>query len=362
MTPGQPRLHQLLPVLDPGDAASSHTLQVQQLLRDRGFESDIFCQETHPSMAGSARPMSEFPGGPVIHQFAIGSMQADRLLATDDPLALVSHNVTPPEFFEVWDPPLVHGCAWGRNQLARLAARSSIGIGVSSFNEADLIAFGYRQTAVAPILLDTASFDREADARTHEGLAVLRERGGTDWLFVGRLVPNKAQHDVIKAFAAYRAHVDPAARLWLVGGASSARYETALRAFAKEAGLGGAVTFTGPVSPPALSAHYRNADVFVCLSDHEGFCVPLLEAMHHGVPIVAYAAAAVPETLGTGGILLPDKSPTLVATAVGRVLGDDPLRSQLVAAGRARLADFALDRTRARFAAVIQPWYDEATA
>lgn len=359
---GGRRLDQLLPVLDPGDAASNHTLQVQQLLRDCGFESDIFCQETHPTLANAARPMSEYPGGPVIHQFAIGSLQADRLLAEDQPLALVSHNVTPPEFFEVWDPPLVHGCAWGRNQLARLAPRCSIGIGVSRFNEADLVAFGCGRTAVAPILLDTKAFEREPDPATHEALATLKLKGGTDWLFVGRLVPNKAQHDVLKAFAVYRRRFEPTARLWLVGGASSARYEAALRGFARAAGLSSAVTFTGPVSPGALAAHYGNADVFVCLSDHEGFCVPLLEAMHHGVPIVAFGATAVPETLGTGGVCLPEKHPTMVASTVARVVDDRALRDQLVAAGHARLADFALDRTRARFAAVIEPWYAEVTA
>jgi len=355
-------LHQLIPVLDPGDAASDHTLQVQRLLRDRGFESEVFADTTHPRRAGLARPSASFPGGPVIYQFAIGSPQADRLAAGPDPMALVSHNVTPPEFFEAWDPGLVHGCTWGRRQLAMLAPRASLGIGVSRFNEADLVALGYRHTAVAPILLDTAAFEREIDPLARQRLERVREGGGHQWLFVGRIVPNKAQHDILKAFAVYRRTIDGRARLWLVGGASSTRYEAALRAFVAAAGLDDAVTFTGPVERDVLAAHYATADVFVCLSDHEGFGVPLLEAMHHGVPVVTWASSALPETLGTGGVCLPDKRPTTVASAVARVLHDADVRARLVAAGRARLGEFALERTRARFAEVIEPWHAAATA
>lgn len=355
-------LHQLLPVLDPGDAASAHTLEVQRLLRDRGYDSEVFTDRTHPDLAGSTRPAATFPGGPVIYQFAIGSPLADRLRASPDPLALVSHNVTPPAFFAVWDPPLVHGCTWGRQQLAALAPRAGLGIGVSGFNTADLVALGCPRTAVVPILLDTARFARALDTERLDRLQEKKAGGGADWLFVGRLVPNKAQHDVLKAFAAYRRAFDGRARLWLVGGASSARYEAALRRLTTAAGLDEAVCFTGPVGPGTLAAHYAAADAFVCLSDHEGFCVPLLEAMHHGLPVVTWRSSALPETLGTAGVCLPAKDPLLVATAVARVLDDDALRRRLVAAGHVRLGDFALERTRARFAAAIEPWYAEVTA
>ena len=166
------------------------------------------------------------------------------------------------------------------------------------------------------------------------------------WLFVGRLAPNKCQHDLIKALAAYRRLYDPQARLHLVGGSSSNAYRTALEAFVDHLDLGEAVFLHGGVSPGALVAHYRAADVFVCLSEHEGFCVPLLEAVHHRLPVVALAEAAVPETVEGAGVLLPAKEPARVAAAVHRVLGDPDLRAALVVAGTARLADFALERTR----------------
>src|SRR5207248_9656296 len=162
----------------------------------------------------------------------------------------------------------------------------------------------------------------------------------------GRLAPNKAQHDLIKALAAYRRLYDPRARLHLVGTSSSESYRTALVAYADALDLVDAVEFTGSVSDGELAAHYRAADVFVCVSEHEGFCVPLLEAMHHRVPIVAYSAAAVPETVGDAGVLLDAKDAYTVATAVHRVVTDNELRAQLIEAGIERLREFDIAKSR----------------
>ncbi|HVM39234.1 MAG TPA: glycosyltransferase, partial [Acidimicrobiia bacterium] len=168
----------------------------------------------------------------------------------------------------------------------------------------------------------------------------------------------KAQHDVMLAFAAYRRLYDPSARLHFVGGGAVPRYLRALHELATRLGLGDAVQFAGSVSHAALAAHYAAADVFVCLSEHEGFCIPLLEAMHHDLPVVAFAAAAVPGTMGDGGLVLGDKTPPVVAAAVDRVMRDDALRDRLTTAGRARLAAFSLDRTTAAFEAGIRAWVD----
>lgn len=344
-------------MLDPGDAASNHTLLMQQLLHDMGVESDIYTDETHPSLAGRTKPYRDYAGGPVLYQMAIGSPMADLLNARPDALAIDYHNFTPSEFFEAWDPPLVHGTAWGRRQMGMLAHRTSLGLAVSKFNEGELIESGYRNTAVAPLLLDLAMFERELDRteldRLHAG-----KGNGHDWLFVGRIVPNKCQHDVVKAFAAWR-RGGGEGRLFLVGGASSNRYETALKRFVDGLGLDGEITMTGPLPSPKLAAHLANADVFVCLSGHEGFCVPIVEAMYRRVPVVAYDAAAVGDTVGSGGIVLPDKDVASVATAVDMITSDPDLRDRLVAAGRRRVGDFALDHTRARRRELVEPWLAE---
>ena len=345
-------LHQFLPDLSPGDAVSSHTLAVQRELRDMGLASEVYSHTTHPSLAGRARPYQSFvpaPGGGerLLYHLAIGSVVADFLLARPEPLLVDYHNLTPGELFAAWAPEVVYGQSWGRQQLADLAPRTELGLADSGFNRAELVAAGYRSTTVVPILVDTDDFDREVDTDALERLLAAKAGGGGDWLFVGRVVPNKAQHDVVKAFAAYRRVFDPSARLHLVGGTSVPAYAEALGRYVAALGLGGAVELAGAVPPGVLAAQYRAADVFVCLSDHEGFCVPLLEAMHHDLPVVAFGAAAVTETLGSGGLVLDDKSPVTVAAAVHRVLDDPEVRAGLVAGGRRRLLDFSLARSRA---------------
>lgn len=351
-------LHQFLPVLAPADAVSGHTLQIDRLLQELGVESVIFTEETHPSLSGRTRSYRDYRGGPVLYQLAIGSAQAELLRTRPDPLAIDYHNLTPVQFFEQWDPLHTHGTRWGRAQLAQLADRCSLALADSPFNRSELDDAGYVRTAVVPILLDTSEFGRHLDEDAERELRAVKAGGGTDWLFVGRVAPNKAQHDVIRAFAAYRRLHDPKARLWLVGSVAAGRYGKALQRLVAALGLERAVTMTGGVSPGRLAAHYRNADVFVCLSDHEGFCVPLLEAMHHRLPIVAFASTAVPDTLGDAGVCLPAKAPVLVAAAVRRVLGDAALRAQLVAAGGERLAAFSLERSRAQFAEAVLPWLE----
>lgn len=353
-------VHQVVPVLEPG-AVGAHTLLARRALREAGHDSEIFTPEVHPAMGGEGalglheygRSVPVRPGDRLVYQMAIGSPAADFVLARGEPLVVNHHNLTPVEFLEGWEPGAEHGVSWGRRQLAALAQRAALGIAVSRYNEADLVAAGFSNTAVVPILVDLAASDGDVDEET---LAALRHGslGGADWLFVGRLAANKAQHDVVKAFAAYRREHDSRARLHLVGGPLDGRWALALHRFVTELGLGDAVTLTGPVDPAALGAHYRAADVFVCLSEHEGFCVPLLEAWHHRVPVVAFAAAAVPETLGDAGLLLAAKDPYTVATAVRRVIVDPGLRSGLVERGSARLERFSLHRTGPAFVAAIE--------
>lgn len=168
------------------------------------------------------------------------------------------------------------------------------------------------------------------------------------------MLPHKAHHDVIKALACARKMFDPQARLHLVGRESCPAYADALRRFVSSLELDGAVEFLGSVSSAELSAYYQGADVFVCCSDHEGFCVPLLEAMHHRLPVVAYGVTAVPETVLDAGIVLSSKSPALVATAVQRVLTDHELHDALVAAGRQRARSFTVESARRAFACAIE--------
>ncbi|MFN8035223.1 MAG: glycosyltransferase family 4 protein [Acidimicrobiia bacterium] len=359
-------LHQFVPVLEPG-AVGGHTLEVRRALRDHGIESEVFAETVHPSMQGRAHPYRDYGarvaagrGDVLLYQMAIGSPVASFVRARPERIAVDYHNITPPALFAKWEPDLVHGLAWGRHQLAELAGISAFALADSAYNEQELVELGYHDTAVVPILLDLSTFEHDVDAPCLDRLLAAKRAGGADLLFVGRVAPNKAQHELVKVLAAYRRLYDPHARLHLVGAPASDRYVGAIRSFAAELGLGDAVDLTGPVGAGELAAHYRAADVLVSMSVHEGFCVPLLEAMHHRVPIVARAAAAVPETLAGAGILLRASAPDRFAAAIHRVVTDAHLRAELVAAGVRRLADFSLERTRARLLDAVGPFVDRA--
>ena len=345
-------LHQFVPTFDPG-AVGSHIVEIQRALREAGWDSEVFSEHTKPPYDGRARTYTDYgasyPAGAddiVLYHAAIGSTVAEWLMSEHRRKLVVDyHNITPPAWFDGWEPPLAYGLGWGRSQLRRLSRRSRYGLADSQYNASELDRIGFRGTAVLPILVPPDSLAGTPDPGL---LARLGGRRGTRWVFVGRVAPNKRQHLIVAALAFYRRVFDPDASLTLVGGASADSYADAIRRYAGDLGIADAVTMTGSVSDAERNAYYAAADVFVCLSAHEGFCVPLLEAWQHRVPVVAFAAAAVPETLGDGGLLLRTADAATVATAVARVREDAGLADGLRDAGTRRLGDFALDRTRGR--------------
>jgi glycosyltransferase involved in cell wall biosynthesis len=332
---------------------------MRDLLRSLGHQSTVYGGEVRPELAHEGRLFADRPSGSpddvTIYQVAIGNDVGDMVHDLPGSLVLNHHNITPPSFFEPWAPWIASGLQRGELQLANLARYAVMTLADSEFNAEECRAAGCQNVSVAPVLIDPDQ--GPPDAAT---LARLRSTPGSRWLFVGRVCPNKCQHDVITAFAAYRRAHDPEARLVLVGSPSPDEYGAAVRDHAARLGVADVVEITGPVTSAELVAHYLAADVFVCLSEHEGFCVPVLEAWHHGLPIVAFGEAAVPETIGGAGLLLPSKaSPGFVAAAAARVVGDQPLRDRLVAAGRDRLRErFSPDvarRTMADALATILP-------
>ncbi len=341
-------LNQFVPTLEPG-AVGAHTLAVRDVLRAAGHTSEIYASEIDPAWADRGAHLTRDARGRadvIIYQMAIGSVVADVVLARDEPIVVNHHNLTPMRYIAGWQPVAAHGVVWGRGQLRELATRARLGIADSTYNELDLIEAGFTRTTVVPILVDLTTLDAEPVTAPDHADAVT-------WLFVGRLAPNKAQHDIVKAFAAYRQFHNPRAHLDLVGGGREDGYARTLGRFIHALGLDDAVTLTGAVSDAELAAHYRAADVFVVCSEHEGFCVPLLEAMHYRVPIVAFASSAVPETLGDAGLLLDVKDPCTIAAAVDRVVGDPALRAQLVGDGSRRVREFDVSHTGPAFVEAV---------
>jgi len=349
------KLDQILPVLDPHDATSAHSLRIDEALRDASFETEIVVEQVHPSLADRATLLADWrprPDSIRLYQMAIGSRIADRLMAEPQPIILDYHNFTPARFFEVWEPHLVGAVNWGRTQLAAMAPRSILGLADSGFNAAELADAGCAHTAVSPILLDLDETP-EPDPKTVEQLR--NQTTGTRWLFVGRLAPNKAQHDIIKALAIHRRHINPDTHLTLIGNTSSPHYETALKRLTHHLDCDNHVTFTKGIDNQTLAAHYQAADLFICLSDHEGFCVPLLEAMHHQTPIIAYNSTAIPETLGNAGLLLTDKRPLTVATTAHHLHTNPHLKQQLQTNAKQQLHKYDLNTTRQQLLNTLTP-------
>jgi glycosyltransferase involved in cell wall biosynthesis len=353
--------HQFVPRFEPG-AVGHHIVEARDALVAAGHRSEIFAGDVDPAWEHyGARHYHEYgravaarPDDRLVYQVAIGSPVADWLIERPELLIANHHNFTPMSFLQAWDAPATHGVAWGRRQLRHLAGRCALGIADSRFNELDLETAGFASTVVVPVLVDLAAFDREVDDSLLTRLRDAKADGGRDWLFVGRIAPNKCQHDLVAALAAHRRAYGSNDRLHLVGSSTSKSYSFALERFVAALGLEDAVEITGPVATAALGAYYRAADVLVCVSEHEGFCVPLLEAMHHDVPVIAFAAGAVRETVGDGGLVLDRKDPETVAAAVERVLADPELRARFVAAGAQRAAALDPEKAKAAFVDAVE--------
>ena len=260
-----PTVDLMLPELSTRDATGIHTLRLRDLLVASGADVSVVVERIVEPTGEELVTMRRWRADAdlTILQHATGSQMAEELFDRRMPVVLNYHNVTPWEFFEPWDPELIGGLRLGREQIWALAPRCPLGLADSEFNARELVEAGVGEVVVAPILFDGSGFGVADDAAV-ERLGV---DSGPVWLFVGRLAPNKAQHDVIAAFAAYRARESVGARLVLVGASSSGAYGSALEELAVSLGVGDAVVFAGSVRAEELAAWYRVADVFVCLSD-----------------------------------------------------------------------------------------------
>jgi glycosyltransferase involved in cell wall biosynthesis len=284
-------------------------------------------------------------GDTLVMHFSMGHEVFDELVKLPARRVLVFHNVTPPEFFVGINAHAAAHARLGMRQLAKLAPKIELAIGVSEFNRRELESAGYAHTTTVPILIDWSRYDIAPDPEVR---ALLAGRH-TKLLFVGRISPNKRQDELIRMLAYYRRCIDPEALLILVGSQrDQPQYYARLRALCESLGLGGAVRFTGPVSPAQLAGYYRAASVFVSLSEHEGFGVPLLEAMYLGTPVVALDAAAVGETVDGAGVLLPEKDLAEAAEACALVNEDLGWRQSLIDAGRERVKVFDPEIVAAR--------------
>ena len=343
----KPRVFQVLASLGFGDAIGQHALSTFRVLSDAGFETDIFAETADPRLEDLTRDYRDLrdivqPEDVVISQFSLGSRALRTAYAVPSRMILTYHNITPPEYFLGEHPGLVRQCYHGRRELRAYASRVSLALGVSEYNRRELEQLGFPATDIQPLIADFGHLNVTPDSRILDAF----DDEAVNILFVGRLIPNKRPDQLIRYFHAFRTLARRPARLLLAGShAHFPNYRDELYALAASLGQHD-VRILGQVSAAELTALYDVADVFLSASEHEGFCVPLMEAFYKRVPVVARAAAAVPDTMDGGGLLYDTHDPREVAGLIDAVVTDEllearVLRAQDAALARLQTTDFA---------------------
>jgi glycosyltransferase involved in cell wall biosynthesis len=335
-------VNQWVPAAHAGDAIGDSARRVRDLLRRMGHQADLFALTIDDDLVGDVRPFTDASarGGDVtILHYALPSPMTAAFAALKRGRVLQYHNVTPARYFAPFDAGLFRLASVGRQELAALAAHVDLAFGDSEYNRTELEALGFPRTGVFPIAVDTARITRRA---VRPALEQILDDGLVNFLFVGRIAPNKMIEDHIRLAEHYKRSVDAYYRFIFVG-----RYDVVPRYYSMIRALMSAYRmlndrfiFTGPVPDEELTVYYRHAAVYVSMSEHEGFCVPLIEAMAADVPILAYAAAAVPDTLGGAGIQFAPKDLEQAAELLAALAFDDELRAGVIAGQRRRLQNF----------------------
>jgi glycosyltransferase involved in cell wall biosynthesis len=324
-------IHQFATSLTYGDAISDEMLEIQKALQQKGYNSWIFTRFCEPRMASHARDFREYPRfsspeNAVIFHFSIGSPVSKMFFRIPDKRIMIYHNITPHEFFLDYHRILSRECYKGRLEIKLFVDKVDLALGDSEFNRRELEAMGYARTGVLPLLINFDKFDQPGDPVVQRIFSDKK----FSVLFVGRVIPNKKFEDVIKAFYFYKKYFDKDSRLFLVGDfRGMERYHSALQALVHEMELTD-VHIPGRVDFAELLSYFRLADLYLSMSEHEGFGVPLLESFYLDIPVVAYAAGAVEETMNGGGILLREKDYVRTAVLLDRLNKDFSLRQKVL--------------------------------
>jgi glycosyltransferase involved in cell wall biosynthesis len=339
-------VNQWVPAAHSGDAIGDSAHRVRDMLRGLGHRSDIYALTIDDALADEVRPFDDPAarrGDVTIFHFALPSPMTAAFGALGGGRILQYHNVTPAAFFAPYDPALFRLATLGRSELAGLVDRVDLALGDSEFNRRELEALRFRRTGVFPIAVDTSRLARPV---VRPALERILADGFVNFLFVGRIAPNKRIEDHIRLAEHYKRYVDVYYRFIFVGRVDVVpRYYSTIRGLMAEYGLqNDRFLFPGAVPDEELAVYYRHAAVYVSLSEHEGFCVPLVEAMAADVPVLAYSAAAVPDTLGGAGVQFAPKDLEFAAELLGMLAFDDDVRARVIEGQRRRLAEFGTTR------------------
>ena len=353
-------IHQFLAGVSYGDAISIQARVIQKILKSWGFASEIYSVSRHinPRVRRDCKDFrlhKERSSGEnlAILHFSTSSPVNKYFCSIPDRKILIYHNITPAKYLRVINDRIAKELEEGREELRSLAAVPEFALADSEYNRQELVEMGFPNTAVLPLTVDKESFGRKPSSYT---LGVYNQPHIKHFMFVGRFVPNKKFDDIILIFNYYNKFINSDSRLFLIGSyVGTEMYYDYLRSLVLQLDLK-TVYFFGHVNFDDLLAYYRLADVFICMSEHEGFCVPLLEAMHFGIPVIAYKKAAVPETLGDAGILVNRKGFGEIAEMANLLFEDGAFREKVVRKEKQRLEYFTREKMEERLRNYLSPW------
>jgi len=343
-------IHQILPTISSGDAIGNEVREIKRVLNEWGYKSEIYAQNIHPKI--NAKKYTEYKKvsskeNILIFHFSIGSEISEFVAKLPDKKIMIYHNITPPKYFCGVNETLVNLLENGKKELRSLVDYIDLAVGVSEYNRLELQKIGFKNTDVLPIIMDFHEY-----SSPNEKLLLKYNDDSVNLLFVGRVTPHKRQEDIIKVFYYYKL-INPKSRLFLAGSYEGCEiYSDYLKKLIQDLNLKD-VHLLGKISFNDLISYYKLADIFICMSEHEGFCVPILESMYFEVPIIAYNSTAIPSTLDNTGILVNEKNYCEIAEMANLLIEDEELRSTLVKKQRARLDDFKREKIISQLKSIL---------
>ncbi len=334
-----------------GDAITNQMLFIQKVLIEEGYESNIYAEHIPAELSSKIKSIDKYKGNKenfmLVHH-SMGFDAFDKIISLPDKKILVYHNITPEKFFD--DEGIKHYIRKGHQQVKEYKDYMLSAIADSNYNRKELLTYGYHKVDVMPVQISLKRFDNmESDAFLLESY-----KNTKNILFVGRVVANKCQTDIVKIFYIYNKFFNSDSKLFLVGDLSFTPYVKEVKELIKNFELDNKVILTGKVSERELKTYYELADIFLCLSEHEGFGVPLLEAMKQNVPVIAYESSAISETMGGAGILVQQKDYNLIAGLIDELLKDNKLYHDIILKQKERIEKLSCTDTKKTLLKIIE--------